>query len=285
VLDQGRRAAELGLEPMLTFDFTHADLDGIGHINPWPNGTPVERLDWTARAGYVDELVALVDAVRPTIVSVGIETDFFLERHRDEWGDFRALLCEARDRLLTHDPDLHVTTYFTLETLVHPDLSPNAEGQSAMRELMPCIDSVGFSYYPADGILHLQQIPDGMMIAAAEVAPALPLIVPEFGFRGGDDVYTDEEQEAFLRRALAELQGHPVVAAAWYSLYDQTYFGVAPYFQDAFRSIGLIRRDGVPKTSFTMLARTRHMAGPQPPRHPGLWCRSAPRTVVNRVGP
>jgi len=161
VLEQGRRAAGLGLELMLTFDFTHAELDGIGHINPWPDGTPVERLDSAVRAGYVNELAALVEAVRPAIVSVGIETDFFLERHHGEWGDFRALLCEARERLQAGDPDLHVTTYFTLETLVHPDLSPNTEGQSAMRELMPCIDSVGFSYYPADGVHHLEQIPEG----------------------------------------------------------------------------------------------------------------------------
>lgn len=282
VLAGARQADALGLDRMLTLDFTHAALEGLGDINPRPDGTPVDRLDETARAAYVDELEALVEAVGASLVSVGIETDFFLGRHHEQWGDYRAMLCSARDRLRARWPGIHVTTYFTLETLVHPDLAPNGDGQQAMRELLPCIDSVGFSYYPADGVHHLEAIPPGMMIAAAAVGPGLPLIVPEFGYRGGDQVYSEEEQEAFLRRALAELAGHPVVAAVWFSLYDQSYLGAAPFFQDAFRTIGLIRRDGAPKRALTLLARTRSAAGPTPPRHPRPWCGPEPRPAGGR---
>lgn len=74
-----------------------------------------------------------------------------------------------------------------------------------MQELRPCLDSVGCSYYPADGVHHLDDIPAGMLTAAAGVDPDLPLIVPEFGYRS-DAPYSEAEQEAFLRRAVAELR-------------------------------------------------------------------------------
>ncbi len=285
VLDAAQRVADLGLLRMLTFDFTHADLEGIGDINPLPDGTPVDRLDPAARAAYVAELEALVQTIHPAIVSVGIETDFFLEAHGDEWQDFRTMLCAAGDRLKQADPDLHITTYFTLEGLIRPDLSANVAGQNALRALQPCIDSIGYSYYPADGVRHQEAIPDGLFSAAAEVIPGLPLIVPEFGYRGGDELYPEEEQEAFLRRALTQLETTEVVAAVWFSLYDQTYFGAADFFQDAFRSIGLLHADGTPKRAFAMLAGTQNGARSPLVLHPRPWCQHPPRRPGGRANP
>jgi len=77
VLDVAGRARELGLDRMLTLDFTYAALEGLGDINPIPDGTPVESLDGPTRAAYLAELEALVVAVGAEIVSVGIETNFF----------------------------------------------------------------------------------------------------------------------------------------------------------------------------------------------------------------
>lgn len=285
VVDEAARARELGLERMLTLDFTHASLDGLGDINPMPDGTPVDRLDADSRTAYLGELEALVEATGATIVSVGIETNFFWQRHPEQWTDFRAMVCEASDRLHAVDPQIHVTTYFTLDGLAAWDLTPNVAGQQAMRALIPCIDSVGFSLYPADGTLHAGDLPDGLMTAAASVAPELPLIVPEFGFRS-DGPYSESEQERFLRWALADLATHPTVAAIWYSLHDQTYLGAAPFFQEAFRHIGLIGFDGTPKRAWEMLRRTR--AGSEDgaaPAEPRPWCRPPPRSSSVRVAP
>lgn len=257
VLTAAEDARRYGLQRMLTLDFTHADIDGIGDVNPMPDGTPVGRLDDPGVSdAYVDELEALVRVTGASIVSVGIETDFFWTNHPDQWSAYRSMLCSARDRLHSVDPSIHVTTYFTLEGLVHPDLSPNLAGQAAFRELGPCIDSVGYSYYPCDGVRHLSDIPPGMFEAAQEVAPGLPLIIPEFGHRT-DGVYSEREQVDFLRRAMDELSGHEVVAMVVYSLYDQTYFGAPPFFQDAFRSIGVLRLDGSPKEAWRLLRRIR----------------------------
>jgi hypothetical protein len=164
------------------------------------------------------------------------------------------MLCTARDRIEAIDPDIHVTTYFTLSNLIKPDGSPDQEGQAAMRELLPCIESVGYSTYPADGTRRLEDLPAGYFTAASEVAPDLPLIIPEFGYRS-DGVYSEEEQEAFLRSAIDELSGEQVIALVWYSLNDQTYLGVDAFFQDWFRHIGLRHLDGTPKRAHVLLER------------------------------
>jgi len=181
-----------------------------------------------------------------------------------------------------------VTTYFTLDDLVANDLTPNVEGQAALRALLPllpCIDSVGFSFYPADGVRPVDDLPDGLMTAASVVAPELPLIVPEFGMRS-DGIYSEADQEGFLRWALADLTAHPTVAAFWYSLHDQTYLGTGFYFQDAFRHVGMFDHKGVPKRIWKMLQRTRtESAGASRPADPGPWCVPDPRRPRGRAIP
>jgi hypothetical protein len=225
-----------------------------------PDGTPVGRLDDPGvRDAYLDELLALVEAVEPIIVSVGIETDFFWQKHPDQWSAFRQMLCEAEGLIAALDEDIHVTTYFTLGSLLDDDGELDPDGAAAMRALQPCIDSVGYSTYPADGTLHLQDIPAGHFTVAAEVAPELPLIIPEFGYRS-DGIYSEHEQEQFLRRVLEELSGYEVTAVVWYSLHDQSYLGVEQFFKDAFRFIGLRHFDGTPKRAHALLSRI-HSAG------------------------
>jgi hypothetical protein len=274
---QASQLRRLGIGRMLTFDLTHDSLAGIGHINPRPDGEPVGRLDDPGVAeAYLDELDALVGAIDPEIVSVGIETDLFYERHPDQWDAFRDMLCAARARLKAEDPALHITTYFILDALVRLDGTIDPDGAEALRRLEPCIDSIGYSVYPADGTRHLDDYPNGYLSAASTIVPGLPLIVPECGFRS-DAPYSEAEQEAFLRRLIAELENVPTRAVVWYSLYDQTYLGIDASFQEAFRHIGLRSLDGAPKASWALLRDThalrRHRRSLEPPG--GIACQSS----------
>lgn len=228
-------------------------------------------------------IILAVAAIEPEIVSVGIETDFFWRAHPDQWTAFHDMLCAAGVRLRAQDSDIHVTTYFTLSSLVDREGNAIQTGQEAIRELLPCIDSVGYSDYPADGTLHVEDIPPGYFVAAAAVAPELPLILPEFGYRA-DDVYSESEQEAYLRRAFSELSEHPIRAAVLYSLYDQSYLGTPPWFKEAFGGIGLIRLDGTPKRSYAMIHRTRRQHGPPIHVEPRLQCVPSPRKAAGRRG-
>jgi len=282
VIDTAARLARAGLPRMLTFDFTHDSVEGIGDLNPLPDGTLPGRLDDPGVSeAYLDELEALTEAMDPEIVSVGIETDFFWRAHPGQWPAFRDLLCTANTRLEARHPGIHVTTYFTLSSLVDSDGAPVQSGQDALRSLLPCIDSVGYSDYWADGNRHVEDIPPGYFLAAGQVAPGLPLILPELGYRA-DAVYPESEQEAYLRRLFSELGQYPVRAAVLYSLYDQAYLGAPAFFKTAFGGLGLIRLDGTPKKSFVLLHRTRRSFAPPVFAEPRLQCLPGNRKPAGR---
>ncbi len=282
IIDSAKTLTRLGVSRMVTLDFTHDSIEGIGDLNPLPDGSLPGRLDDAGVAeAYLDELEALAAVIEPDIVSVGIETDFFWRAHPDQWTAFRTLLCAARTRLKAQHPDIHVTTYFTLSALVDREGGSIQSGQAALRELLPCIDSVGYSDYPADGARRVEDIPSGYFVAASAVAPHLPLILPEFGYRA-DEVYSESEQEAYLRRVFAELGEHPVRAAILYSLYDQSYLGSPSWFREAFSGIGLFRLDGSPKRSYALIHRTRRQNGPLIHVEPRLQCVPSPRRTAGR---
>jgi hypothetical protein len=253
LLEIAREARRRGMDLMISYAFTHASLEHIADLAPLPDGTPVGRLDDPAVAdAFGRDLEAIVEETCPDFLSVGIETDFFHDAHPDQWPAFRSLLCRAHDELPAVAPGLHVTTYFMLPTLVNADASLNSKGAAALRALLPCIDSVGYSTYPASDGRRLDDYPPGFFSAASLAAPELPLIVPECGFRG-DTTYPEIEQEAFLRRLLKELASHGAVLAALYSMHDQHYFGAPDFFQEAFDTIGLHFLDGTPKRLAALL--------------------------------
>lgn len=285
IIDTARNLSRAGVARMVTLDFTHNSLEGLGDLNPLPDGMLPGRLDDPGVSeAYLDELVSLAAALEPEIVSVGIETNFFWSAHPDQWTAFRNLVCAAGTRLKAQHPGIHVTTYFTLSSLVDSEGESIQPGQEALRELLPCIDSVGYSDYWADGTHHVADIPPGYFLAASAVAPELPLILPEFGYRG-DDLYPEAEQEAYLRRVFSELREHSVRAAVLYSLYDQSYLGAPIWFQEAFGGIGMIRLDGTPKRSYALLHRTRRQQGPPILVEPRLQCVPAPRRALGRRAP
>jgi hypothetical protein len=115
-------------------------------------------------------------------------------------------------------------------------------------------------------------------ISPSDRGDGTTLIIPEFGFRT-DGVYSECEQADFIRRAMDELAGSDVVAMVVYSLYDQTYFGAEPFFQDAFRSIGVVELDGRPKEAWRLLRRIRWLRDEPIPTGiaPAMQCVTAPR--------
>ncbi|MHC4608273.1 MAG: hypothetical protein ACYTAF_15290, partial [Planctomycetota bacterium] len=103
--------------------------------------------------------------------------------------------------------------------------------------------------YP--GTSFYDKLADGYFTAAREVAPDLPLALPEFGALEGPNSPLDEEGQAkCLERILRELAGVKVSFACWYSLYDQSYIGAPDWFRKAFDRIGLHRMDGSAKPAW-----------------------------------
>jgi hypothetical protein len=251
----GKLARARGLKLGLTFDFTHGAPETVGDVIPLPDGTsPGSLNDAPVRQAYLDELYWLFDQLQPEYVLVGIETSIFHDRHPEQWDAYVQLEAEAYDELKKRDPLTHVSAYHTLDWSVNPDGSLNEAHAQAWRSLRPHIDSVAYSTYPSASLqgVAIADYPAGYFARPHDIAPELPILVPEFGTAGGEDSgYTEAEQAWVLRRMLTEMAAANPVALIWYSLYDQPYYGVPAWFK-IFCHLGMHGPDGTPRESFVL---------------------------------
>jgi hypothetical protein len=251
----GRLAREQGLKLGLTFDFTHGAPETVGDLNPLPDGTsPGSLNDPAVRQAYASELTWLFDQLDPEYVLVGIETSIFHDRHPEQWDAYVQMEAEVYDALKARNPLAHVSAYHTLDWSVNPDGSLNQAHAEVWRALLPHLDSVAFSTYPSVSLpgVPVADYPPGMFARPRDIAPDLPILVPEFGMGGGGDSgYTEAEQAEALGRMLIEMAEAAPVALIWFSLYDQPYYGVPAWFK-IFKHLGLHGPDGTPKQSFVV---------------------------------
>lgn len=241
-------ARGLGLARMLTFDFTHDDPETVGEINPLPDGTPVEALTPEVRSAYTAELLALVDAMEPIIVSVGIETSLLYAVRPDQWDNYVLLLEEVADALCSHSP-MHITTYFILDQMIDDEGIFDPEMRAAWDMVLPYCESVAFSYYPelADTVVYESE---GFFGSVQQLAPDKPLLIPEFGIRSDPEQgFSERIQYEFMSKVVSDVaatEPHPV-AMIWYPMHDIQYLGAPEWFKEAFATIGLRHYAGTPK--------------------------------------
>jgi hypothetical protein len=273
-LDGVRLGKQRGLDIVLTMDFTHTSAESVGHINPLPNGTPVGTLnDPQVVRAYEQELFALCSLAAPQYVMVGIEVDIFHDKHPQEWNAYVTMFKEISDTLTRRYPGIHVTAYFTLTWLVNPDGSINNAHRNDWRMLLPQLPSMAFSMYPGTFGTNPDDLAPGYFTRAREVAPELPILIPEFGVPGGTDAALSEDRQAqILSRIFTELETTKTELACWYAMYDQTYLGAPDWFVNAFNRLGVLTQDRTPKKTWAVwnavhqLPRTG-ITGSRPPRH------------------
>lgn len=248
-LRQAQLARQAGLEVSLTLDFTHEHPDNVGHVNPTPDGTPVGSFnDPKVVSAYQNELFALCDLVQPEYVIVGIETNIFYMYHPEQWAAYVKMFKEIAHTLTMAYPDIHVTAYFTLDWMVDTNAQLNRSHASIWKQLLPELQSIAFSTYP--GVLGLDEktLAPGYFKKAAEIAPDLPVILPEFGAPGGPTAQLSlDEQVSLTKRIFEEIAQTNLHWACWFSMYDQSYLGVPEDFKVAFRYLGMHTQDGTPK--------------------------------------
>ncbi len=253
-LMQARVAREAGLKIALTFDFTHDHPESVGDVSPAPDGTPVGSLnDAEVAEAYKSELLALCERVHPEYVFVGIETSIFYDRHPDQWPAYVSLFKDIANMLTDRYPGIHVSAYFTLDWLVDAQCRVNAAHAKIWKQLTPELQSVAYSFYPDTWGLGHASLAPGYFAKAAEILPGLPVIFPEFGAPGGPEAQLSfEAQSDLLERIFREIESIPVELICWFSVYDQTYFGVPQDFKTAFRWLGMHTLDGTPKPALAV---------------------------------
>jgi hypothetical protein len=205
----GRLARERGLKLGLTFDFTHRTPEIAGDLNALPDGTsPGSLNDAPVRQAYADELSWLFEQLHPEYVLIGIETNIFHDRHPEQWDAYVTLEAGIYDELKARAPLTHVSAYHTLDWSVNPDGSLHQAHADVWRTLLPHLDSVAYSTYPSVSLPGIPpaDYPPGYFARPHDLAPDLPILVPEFGMAGGGDSgYTEAEQATVLRLMLTEM--------------------------------------------------------------------------------
>jgi hypothetical protein len=269
-LRQAQLARQAGLKIALTFDFTHNVPDQVGDINPKPDGTSVGKLSSPSVSGaYQWELLDLCEKIRPEYVIVGVETDIFHDKHPDQWPAYVAMFKAIADTLTSRYPGIHVTAYFTLPWMVSPDGTIDQNHAAIWRQLQPQLASVAYSIYPEVLGLTGVTLTPGYFIKARDIAPELPVMLPEFGVPGGPGAILDyDEQAQLLVRIFSELAQAPVELAVWFSMYDQTYLGVPDDFRRAFSCLGMHRLDGTAKKAWALWRAVYQNAASVENRHP-----------------
>lgn len=256
--DQNLRLASMakryGLERVLTFDFTHASLLTLGDLNPMPDGTPPGSfLEHRVRDAMGDELLALARRFEPAVVFVGIEIDFFYNKHPEWWEAFVRWYSDVRRRLRSEIPGVRVSVYVTLGSLVKPGtLEFTSDGLALFHSLRGKLDLLAYSAYfywddPQEGL-----VPSGLFRKIRELDPMLPIALPELGVashspRRKDGLPGQRGQVRLLQQILDETAPEGLALATLYSAYDQTYLGVDRWFKDAFGTIGIHNLNGTPK--------------------------------------
>ncbi|MEM6989694.1 MAG: hypothetical protein AAF721_04335 [Myxococcota bacterium] len=254
-LAEGAHARGMGV--ILTLEFTHGDPEAIGSLNPLPDGTPVGAFtDPAVQQAYRDELLWLIDEVTPQVVIIGVEMNLMATAQDDTWWDaYVALEAELYDEIKAARPETHVTTYATLDYFVDDAGQLIVDNATQWQELLPNLDSIAFSVYPGvflDG-LPVAQWPSGYFSRPAEIAPELPLFVPEFGMPAdGAPGLTEVEQADALRAMLLEFDSVYTLGLIWWQLYDLPYLGAPQFFKDSFSHIGMFDWFGRPRESFVI---------------------------------
>jgi hypothetical protein len=275
-LERVRMARASGLGVALTFDFTHGqpeDAGTIGDLNPRPDGTsPGSLLEPEVREALADELLWLVDQARPEIVIVGIEADILGERHPEWWDAYVEMERSIYHAVKTRDAATHVTAYHRISWSVDEQGLLRPEAAALWRRLLGSLDSIAYSIYPNTALPGLSpaQLPSGYLTRPGDIAPDLPILVPELGAPVGSlSGYSEAEQVAWLHTMLVELGSRRLLALVWFQQYDRLYLEAPLWSQEAFNEIGLRDLAGTAKPALLLWRQVHALPRLQPaPRLP-----------------
>ena len=254
IVEMVQYAKSRGLKIGLTFNFTHASAGSVGDLNRLPDGSsPGTMLDSNVRDAMKAELLWLYREIQPTYIMTGIEMNIMQRLHPSWWAPFVTMHGEIYDAIKALDPTSHVTTYFTHEWAVDSQGNLDPASVATWRMLLPKLDSIAFSSYPAGHFQNLapENYPVGYFSKPSEIAPDLPIMLAEFGVDGGiGSGLTERQQAELLQRMIGEFAAVNPVALVYYQPFDMNYLGQPKWFKDFWSTIGLARLDGTAKDSY-----------------------------------
>jgi hypothetical protein len=213
-------------------------------------GDPDVRSAFIAYAEYV----AL--NYKPAYLALGVEMNLYYEKNKEDFDNFRTLYAEAYAAVKEKSPGTMVTTTFQYEDLqgLLPREDEHFPSWQLVKSFDEHVDFVGISTYPSFAFPSAAAIP-GSYYTALRAFTDKPIAITEMGYAStagahGVNSGTEEEQEAFLRRALEEAEAMNMPFAIWLAIWDPAYARDTAF--SPFQSIGLLRESDEPKLAWAV---------------------------------
>ncbi len=214
-------------------------------------------------AGFADEQVRrafiayaqyVAENYRPKYLALGVEINSYQQQQPEDFEHFVTVYHEAYEAVKDLSPETLVFPIFQLETLqaILPADEPYLPQWDLIGRFEPRMDLLAVSSYPSLVFSDPEQIPASYYVQLAAYTDR-PIAITGMGYASGPepngaDSGSEEQQAAFLRRALDSAQRLAMPLVVWFVGQDTTFTGAPPF--DLLQHIGLLRQDGTRKAAW-----------------------------------
>jgi hypothetical protein len=251
--EEKRLAEENGLE-------IFAAVDPLDPADRARLASPPEELagagfgDPRVRSAFIAYAQYLALNLKPRYMALGMEVGLYEAARPDDFDNLVSLYFEAYDAVKDISPETLVFPTFQMEAMEGLLLPP---GQTPTRwHLMlrfePKIDILAVTTYPSFVFAAPDEIPPEYYDRLRKYSD-IPIGIAAMGYssgpgRDGINEGTEEEQAAFLRRALRDARHLNMVFVVWFASADPPFVQEPPL--DLLQHIGLRRADGSAKPAW-----------------------------------
>ncbi len=213
-------------------------------------GDPVVRAAFVSYAKYV------AVNYHPAYMALGVEMNLYYRKNLGELDNFKSLYDEAYDAVKEIAPDTRVTLTFQYEDLTAK--LPTADAHFAdwplLRQFEDRMDVMAISTYPSFFATKASDIPDNYYSQLRGFTDK-PIVIAQMGYSSaaganGINNGNEDEQAAFLRRALTEASSLHMPFVIWFAGWDPSY--AADTQSGVFQHIGLLHEDGSEKPAWAI---------------------------------
>jgi hypothetical protein len=191
---------------------------------------------------------------KPAYLALGVEMNLYYNKNKDDLSNFQSLYAEAYDRVKEISPDTQVTVTFQYEDLqgILPTEDKHVTDWQLLKAFEPRLDVTAISTYPSFAFTSAAAIPSNYYSQLSAFTDH-PIVIAEMGYASaagpqGLNSGTERDQDAFLKRALADAESLRMPLVVWFAGWDPSYAKDTPL--SVFQHIGLRNGDNSVKPAW-----------------------------------
>ncbi len=210
--------------------------------------------DADVRAAFLSYAKYVAVNYKPQYLALGVEMNQYYQKDKAGFASFQTLYAQAYDEVKKISPQTQVTVTFQYEDLqgLLPTADQHFPDWQLVRAFDPRLDFVAISTYPSFAFASAAAIPADYYTQLAAFTDR-PIAIAQMGYASAPDAQhlndgTEQDQAAFLKRALADAAQMRMPFVVWFAAWDPSFAKDNAY--NVFRYIGLLRSDGSEKPAW-----------------------------------